>query len=142
MLATSSNLHKRPRHAQRQIARLLRFRISRHEIYHNHFLLSFGFVRHYHTKMKLVIAGASGFVATELIRQSLALPQITSVVALARRPISVPENLGAGDSSKLRSAVVKDYNEYPDDVKKELADADACIWYSPCNLRPNRCIVA
>jgi len=79
--------------------------------------------------MKLIIAGASGFVATEVIRRSLSLPQITSVIALARRPVSAPDNLAPGaDPSKLHSAVVKDYDEYPDDVKKQLADADACIW--------------
>lgn len=80
--------------------------------------------------MKLIIAGASGYVATEVIRRSLSLPQITSIIALARRPVSAPDNLGPGaDVSKLHSAVVKDYDAYPDDVKEQFADADACIWY-------------
>jgi hypothetical protein len=81
--------------------------------------------------MKLIVAGASGYVATEVIRRSLSLPQITSIIALARRPVSAPENLGPGaDASKLHSAVIKNYDEYPDDVKKQFSDADACIWYS------------
>jgi hypothetical protein len=80
--------------------------------------------------MKLIVAGASGFVATEIIRQSLSLPQITSVIALARRTVSPPDNLDSGaDASKLHSAVLKDYDEYPEDVKKQFGDADACIWY-------------
>lgn len=79
--------------------------------------------------MKLVIAGATGFVATEVIRQSLSLPSITTVVALARRPVSAPGNLLPGaDASKLHSVVVKDYGKYSQDVKKEIAGADACIW--------------
>ena len=80
--------------------------------------------------MKLIIAGATGFVATELIRQSLSIPQITSVIAIARRPVSTPSNLNPNaDISKLHSAVLEDYGTYPDEVRKEFAGADACIWY-------------
>lgn len=85
--------------------------------------------------MKLIVAGASGFVATEVIRRSLSHPQITSVIALSRQLVSVPENLDAGaDPSKLHSAVVQKYDEYTDDVKKQLANADACIWYCTPHL--------
>lgn len=67
--------------------------------------------------MKLIIAGASGFVATEVIHQSLGIPKITSVIAIARRPVSTPLNLGQGaDVSKLHSVVLDDYGSYPDDV--------------------------
>ena len=80
--------------------------------------------------MKLIVAGASGFVATEVIRQSLSIPKITSVIALARRPISTPPNLGQdADTSKLHSVALDNYGSYPDDVKEQLAGADACIWY-------------
>jgi hypothetical protein len=82
--------------------------------------------------MQLIVAGASGFLATEVIRQSLYLPKITSVIALARRSVSAPSGLGAdADASKLQSVVIKDYDDYPDEVKKQFANADACIWYSP-----------
>lgn len=81
--------------------------------------------------MKLIVAGASGFVATEIIRQSLSISKITSVIALARRPVSAPSNLGQGaDPSKLHSVALDNYGSYPDDVKKQLAGADACIWYA------------
>ena len=76
--------------------------------------------------MKLIVAGATGLVATEIIRQSLQIKEITSVIALARKPVQVEEGL---DSSKLKSVVVSDYGEYPDHVKAEFARADACIWY-------------
>ncbi|KAI1095261.1 NAD(P)-binding protein [Rostrohypoxylon terebratum] len=79
--------------------------------------------------MKLIVSGATGFVAEEVIRQSLSISEITSVIALARKPISAPERLAEGaDLSKLRSVVVKDYDHYPEEVRKEFAGASACIW--------------
>ena len=75
--------------------------------------------------MKLIITGASGFVATELVRQSLLRRDITSVVALARKPVSAPPGT---DAAKLKSVVVEDYGTYPESVRKELAGANACIW--------------
>lgn len=78
--------------------------------------------------MKLIIVGASGFVATELVRHSLQLAAFTEVVALSRQAVHAPEGLDSAAASKLRSVVIKDYGEYPDDVKKQLAGADACIW--------------
>ena len=83
--------------------------------------------------MKLIITGASGLCGQELVRQSLSRKEITSVVAVARRPIVAPDNLPAGaDASKLRSVVVKDYfataAEYPEDVRGGFTGAGACIW--------------
>ncbi|MCJ1451528.1 hypothetical protein MMC28_001867 [Mycoblastus sanguinarius] len=79
--------------------------------------------------MKLIVAGASGFVATEVIRQSLSIPKFTSVIAIARRPVSTPSNLSQGaDASKLHSVVLDNYCSYPDDVNKQLAGANAYIW--------------
>ncbi|KAI0389388.1 NAD(P)-binding protein [Xylariaceae sp. FL0594] len=89
--------------------------------------------------MKLIVTGATGFVGREIVRQSLARPEITSVVALARSPVSVSEKQqqvvvappGSDVSSKLRSVVVDDYGAgaYTDAVRKEMAGAGACIWY-------------
>jgi nucleoside-diphosphate-sugar epimerase len=79
--------------------------------------------------MKLIVAGATGYVGQEVIRQSLGRSDITSVVALARKPVEAPKDLPNGaDASKLKSVTVKDYDQFPDDVKKELAGAGACIW--------------
>jgi len=79
--------------------------------------------------MKLIIGGATGFVATEIIRQSLGNPKVTAIYALARKPVSVPQGVPAGaDTSKLKSLVVKDFEKYPEDVKEQIADADAAIW--------------
>jgi nucleoside-diphosphate-sugar epimerase len=79
--------------------------------------------------MKLIVTGATGLLGTWVIRESLQNPKITSVIALARRPVSAPENAGDGfDTSKLKSLVLEDFTNYPEDVKSQLADADACIW--------------
>jgi uncharacterized protein YbjT (DUF2867 family) len=81
--------------------------------------------------MKLIVTGATGFVGREVIRQSLSRSEITSVVAVARSPVAVPEKLpDGGDASKLKSVVIQDYELYPDDVKKEFVGAGACIWYA------------
>lgn len=76
--------------------------------------------------MKLIIAGATGFVGREVLLQALSMPEITSIVAVARQPVQVvgPD----GTSSKLKSVIVQNYGQYPDDVKKEFAGAGACIW--------------
>ena len=85
--------------------------------------------------MKLVIAGASGFVGTELVRQSLRRSDISTIVALARKPVTVPEDIGSdADPSKLHSVVIDDYGTFPENVRKELAQADACIWYGIAHL--------
>ncbi|KAE9368903.1 hypothetical protein N431DRAFT_470583 [Stipitochalara longipes BDJ] len=79
--------------------------------------------------MKLIITGATGYVATELILQSLHRPEITSVVAVSRKTVSPPANLGPGaDASKLHSVTVEDYDDYPDSVRDEFEGANACIW--------------
>lgn len=80
--------------------------------------------------MKLVISGATGFVGSELVRQSLEHPKITSVIALVRSPVLAPENLRPGaDISKLHNVILNDFGRYPEDVKKHFEGVDACVWY-------------
>lgn len=79
--------------------------------------------------MKLVVAGSTGFVATELIRQAVSNPAVTSIVALARRITATPQNTPGSDVTKFKSVVCDDFENYPEDVKKDLSEADACIWY-------------
>ncbi|CEI60167.1 hypothetical protein FVEN_g6351 [Fusarium venenatum] len=75
--------------------------------------------------MKLLVAGASGFVGTEIIRQSLQLPQVTTVVAIARKPVSVPDG---ADPARFKNVVVKAYGDFLSCVADEFKDATACIW--------------
>jgi hypothetical protein len=76
--------------------------------------------------MKLIVAGSTGFVATEILRQAIRNPAITSIVALARRETVLD---GSADTSKLKSVICDDFGNYSEEVKKEIAGADACIWY-------------
>lgn len=76
--------------------------------------------------MKLIVAGATGLVGSEIVRQSLQMSAITQVIALARKPIQIDDNKS---SFKLKSVLINDYGDYPDNIKAELAGADACIWY-------------
>lgn len=75
--------------------------------------------------MKLVIGGATGTAGTETLRQALRSPAITSLITIGRKAVEPPEGL---DTSKLHNVVLDDFMHYPDDVKKQLADVDACIW--------------
>ncbi|TVY64300.1 hypothetical protein LSUE1_G006817 [Lachnellula suecica] len=77
--------------------------------------------------MKLIIAGATGFVATEVLRQAIENPAVTSLIALARRETACPENAGE-NATKFTSVVCNDFSNYSEDVKKQLAGANACIW--------------
>lgn len=76
--------------------------------------------------MKLVIGGSTGLVGTELVRQALKNPAITSIIGLSRR--ETPAGSSATNGAKLKSVVCDNFEEYPDSVKKELEDVDAFIW--------------
>ncbi|KAF7941360.1 hypothetical protein BELL_0017g00150 [Botrytis elliptica] len=79
--------------------------------------------------MKLIVAGSTGFVATELIKQALSSPEITSVIALARRETSAPQTLDDNaNGTKFKAVICDDFSNYSESVRKELEGADACIW--------------
>ena len=77
--------------------------------------------------MKLVIGGSSGFLGTELVRQALANPTVTSIIGLSRRETAVPDGSSDPDG-KLQSVVCGDFENYSDSIKQQVAGADACIW--------------
>lgn len=80
--------------------------------------------------MKLIIGGSSGFVGTELVRQALTNPAITSIIGVSRRETTVPA--GSTDiAGKLKSVVCDDFESYSTSLKEDLEDTDACIWYGP-----------
>jgi dihydrodipicolinate reductase len=79
--------------------------------------------------MKLIVTGPTGRVGSEVIRQSLKNSNITSIVTLGRRAVSASDVGEGADTSKLKNMVVEDFTNIPTDVKAEMVDADACIWY-------------
>ncbi|EGU77625.1 hypothetical protein FOPG_09097 [Fusarium oxysporum f. sp. conglutinans race 2 54008] len=79
--------------------------------------------------MKVVIAGSTGFIGKEVVRQALLHPQITSVVTLSRYDHDISEDLQTPEiESKLTSVTCSDFKNYPQYVKDEISGADACIW--------------
>lgn len=80
--------------------------------------------------MKLIVTGATGFIGSEVVRLALRNPRINSVIALARKAVSFPTSIGHDvEKSKLQSVILEDWSgAYPDDVKRSLQSADACIW--------------
>ena len=73
--------------------------------------------------MKVILAGATGFIGSETLRQCLKSPSITSVVVLSRR--SLPESVTSNPKLKV---IMNDFTTYPDTVLEQLAGAEACIW--------------
>ena len=73
---------------------------------------------------KLILTGVTGFAGGEVLVQALRNPNITSIIALARRPL--PE---AHQSPKLEVVVVTDFKHYSDELVAKLSGADGCIWY-------------
>lgn len=79
--------------------------------------------------MKLIVAGATGYVATEVIRQALSNKAITSLVGLARRATAIPQNVASdADITKFKSVVCDDFSNYPESIRGDLSGADAVIW--------------
>jgi N-acetyl-gamma-glutamylphosphate reductase len=72
--------------------------------------------------MKIILAGSSGFIGAEVLRQCLLHPSITSLVALSRRDLPVSD-------PKLKTMIVKDWTQYEPEALKECEGAEACIWY-------------
>jgi uncharacterized protein YbjT (DUF2867 family) len=75
--------------------------------------------------MKLVIAGATGFVGKALLKQALGCSDITSIVTLGRQPIVLED----ADKAKVTNFVLDDFEHYPASLIEQIADADACIWW-------------
>jgi hypothetical protein len=80
--------------------------------------------------MKLILTGATGFVGTEVLTQTLANPSITSIIALSRKPL--PSTLAS--DPKLKVVLLEDFTSYPPTIMSQLAGADACIWYVAISL--------
>lgn len=76
--------------------------------------------------MKVILTGPTGFIGAEVLSQCIENPAITSIVALSRREL--PSSAVSKSSPKLKVIIHEDYTSYPDNVLRELAGAEACIW--------------
>ncbi|CAJ0544549.1 Ff.00g036720.m01.CDS01 [Fusarium sp. VM40] len=73
--------------------------------------------------MKVLFLGATGSIGGEALRQCLAHPKITSVVAFVRRQL--PDDVR--DNPKVQTVMVKDFVVWPEDVLLPHVDAAAMV---------------
>ncbi|KJR85089.1 uncharacterized protein SPSK_09800 [Sporothrix schenckii 1099-18] len=78
--------------------------------------------------MRVIVTGSTGYIGGEVLRQCLANPAITSVVALARR---APE---IATDPKLQVILHDDFTSFPSELVAQLAEADACIYCLGSNV--------
>ncbi|KAL4785954.1 hypothetical protein BJX76DRAFT_322654 [Aspergillus varians] len=84
--------------------------------------------------MKVIIAGATGYIGQEILSQCLAHPSITSIVALTRRELNIQNK-----NDKLRTHIMTDadFLSFSDPkLTEELKGASACLW--AIGLRPSK----
>jgi N-acetyl-gamma-glutamylphosphate reductase len=74
--------------------------------------------------MKVLIVGASGMIGREALIQCLAHPDITRVVAFARK--SLPEDVSG--HSKLETVIITDFSSWSEDILQKQSDAVGIIW--------------
>ncbi|KPI45241.1 uncharacterized protein AB675_2371 [Cyphellophora attinorum] len=74
--------------------------------------------------MKVVFTGSSGYIGSQVFKQALADKRIDKIVNLVRR---LPTNSSV-QHDKVRTIIVKDFNNYDKETITEIEDADAAIW--------------
>ena len=79
--------------------------------------------------MKIILLGASGRIGSATLNALYSHPEVTSVVALTRRPLSPTHG-------KVHNIIHKDFTSWPESLlKDELNGAGACIW--TMGIRPS-----
>jgi nucleoside-diphosphate-sugar epimerase len=82
--------------------------------------------------MKVLVTGDTGTIGKHALLHALLRPEITSVVAISRRDL--PTDIS--NNSKLKVIILKDFNDWSQDILEEMKDADVMIWLEP-NLSLN-----
>ncbi|KAF2832647.1 hypothetical protein CC86DRAFT_92433 [Ophiobolus disseminans] len=75
--------------------------------------------------MKLIVAGATGFVGGEVLYAALQHPSVTGVVSLSRRAVLDPRVI---NHAKWEGIVLDNFETYPPDAMARMKDAVGCIW--------------
>ncbi|ROW10545.1 hypothetical protein VMCG_01954 [Cytospora schulzeri] len=73
--------------------------------------------------MKVVIAGATGVIGQEALKQCIKHSSITSIIVLSRRQLPEPVT-----SPKVKVVVLDDFLRHSPSTLAEIQGADACIW--------------
>jgi nucleoside-diphosphate-sugar epimerase len=81
--------------------------------------------------MKLIVTGATGFIGSEVLRQCIANPGVTSVLVVSRREPA--KELMA--SPKVKVILHEDFSEWPTSLLEQLEGAEGCIWYLNANWK-------
>ncbi|KAI1495373.1 hypothetical protein F5X96DRAFT_613213 [Biscogniauxia mediterranea] len=76
------------------------------------------------TGMNLIIAGGTGFVGSEVVRQAIADTRIKHAFVLTRKPL--PDDIPKDD--KVTVILHDDFSTYPPSLIEKLTDAEACVW--------------
>jgi hypothetical protein len=80
--------------------------------------------------MKIILAGSTGYIGREVLKQCLTHPRVSLVIALSRRELNVSD-------PKLRVVII-DNDEFflkqPPEFLSEVQDADACIYCLGTNI--------
>lgn len=74
--------------------------------------------------MKVIVTGGTGFIGQEVLKHCITSRFVTSVVALSRRQLSIPE----AANPKVKVVLVENFLDYTTDVLGEIQGAEACIW--------------
>jgi uncharacterized protein YbjT (DUF2867 family) len=71
--------------------------------------------------VKVLLAGGTGLIGGAVLQRLIEHPDVTSVVALSRRELSVK-------NAKVTTVIVKDFLKYDEEVLKQLEGAKAAVW--------------
>ena len=71
---------------------------------------------------RCLLAGFAAYLA------ALADPSVSHVTLLLRREVPSWANLPSNASEKSKTIVIKDFEQYPEDVISQIADHDGCVW--------------
>lgn len=74
--------------------------------------------------MRIIIAGATGFVGGAVVRQAIANERITHAFVLTRKPLH--EDIAK--SPKVTIIQHNDFSAYPPELLEQLAGAEGCVW--------------
>jgi uncharacterized protein YbjT (DUF2867 family) len=80
--------------------------------------------------MKLIVAGATGFIGSHVVKQCISNPAVTSILVVARREPAT--ELSA--SPKVKVILHQDFSDWPSSLLDQLEGAEGCIWYTRFTL--------